>query len=304
MKKVLLIGSCGYIGSRFYYDYKDKYKITGVDLNLYYKCKDSIKDDFNNLSSQYINKFDVIILLAGHSSVGMCDGNLLPVLENNFINFIKLSEKINSDKKFIYASSSSVYGMSKDILAKENEKLDIAINNYDYSKQLVDSYSNFIKSNWFSLRFGTVNGWSPNFRTDIMINAMYNNYVKNNKISISNPKINRPILGINDLCKAIHAIIKNKPIKGIYNLCSFNATPEYLGKKLSKILKCELEIDKKPSFAYDFKINNNKFKKNFNFKFQDTVEKITKEIHNKFSEIKLLHHRKEYFNYVQKDYWL
>lgn len=301
MLKILLIGSSGYIGSRFYFEYCKKYKITNVDLNLFYKGKVSINDDFNNLSKKTINNHDVIILLAGHSSVGMSNGNILPVLKNNFINFIKLIEKINSNKKFIYASSSSVYGMSKNILAKENKKLEIAINNYDYTKQLIDSYAKFIKCDWYSLRFGTVNGWSPNFRNDIMINSMYVNYLHNNKITISNPKINRPILGIKDLCRSVDVIIKNKNKKGIYNLCSFNSTPEILGRSMSDILDCDLIVDKKRSFAYDFKISNSKFKKQFNFEFKDTIKSIVEEIKNNYYNIKVINSRKGYFNYGQKD---
>jgi len=303
MKKLLLIGSSGYIGSRFFYDYKNKYKITCVDLNLFYKNKKqkTIKEDYANLSKSFIDKFDVIILLAGHSSVGMSLGDPLPVINNNFINFIKLSDKINSNKKFIYASSSSVYGMSKDVLAKEDFNLEPAINNYDYSKQLIDSYSSFIKSNWFSLRFGTVNGWSPNFRSDIMINAMFVNYKKNNKINVSNPKINRPILGINDLCNSIHEIIKQDKKSGIYNLCSFNSTPHILGKKISNILKCNLIVDFNNSFAYDFKISNKKFIKDFKFQFKDSVESIVKELKLKYNNIDFTGTRREYFNYVQKN---
>jgi nucleoside-diphosphate-sugar epimerase len=295
----MLIGSSGYIGSRFYLDHCKKYKITNVDFNLFYDGESLIKEDFSNLSKDFINKHDVIILLAGHSSIGMSNGDMLPVIENNFINFVNLSNKISSDKKFIYASSSSVYGMSRDVLAKENKQLDIAINNYDYTKQLIDSYSNFIKCNWFSLRFGTVNGWSPNFRNDIMINAMYLNYLKNNKIVISNPDINRPILGISDLCRSIDSIIENKKETGIYNLCSFNTTPKILGEKLSKVLKCSLEINKESSFAYDFKISNAKFKKYFNFKFKDTTESIVREIQDNYNNIKNIDSRKEYFNYVR-----
>jgi len=297
-KKVLLIGSSGYIGSRFYYECFKKYNISNVDINLSHDKKITIKEDFVNLSTDFINKHDIIILLAGHSSVGMSCGKIIPVIENNFINFIKLSEKINTNKKFIYASSSSVYGMSKEVLAKEDKKLDVAINNYDYSKQLIDSYSSFIKCNWISLRFGTLSGWSPNFRNDIMINCMYSNYLIDKKISISNPDINRPILGISDLCRSFDFIIENKNNNGIYNLCSFNSTPRKLSEKMCKILKCPVDISKKKSFSYDFKVSNKKFKNDFCFEFKDTIESIILEIQENYKNIKNIESRKEYFDYV------
>ena len=87
MLKIMLIGSSGYIGSRFYFEHCKKYKITNVDFNLFYDVNSSIKEDFSNLSKSFINKHDVIILLAGHSSIGMSSGDMLPVIENNFINY-------------------------------------------------------------------------------------------------------------------------------------------------------------------------------------------------------------------------
>jgi nucleoside-diphosphate-sugar epimerase len=134
-----------------------------------------------------------------------------------------------------------------------------------------------------------------------MINAMYLNYKKTNQIKITNPKINRPILGIQDLCRSINAIIKNKNKSGVYNLCSFNSTPEILGRKMRNILNCQLIVDMNPSFAYDFKISNQKFKKHFNFIFKDNIESIVNEIKSKYNQIEYIGVRKEYFDYVQKD---
>jgi nucleoside-diphosphate-sugar epimerase len=297
MKKILLIGSEGYIGSRFNFEFENKYIISKVDLLIHKQNQKEnvIKECFSELNEEYINSHDVIILLAGHSSVGMCKGPILPVIQNNFINFVKLVEKIHSDKKLIFASSSSVYGMHYHNEAKENCKLQPAIDNYDLSKQILDIFQNFIKCNWYSLRFGTVNGWSPNFRTDIMINGMHTNYKKNNNIKISNIKINRPILGIKDLCLAVDRIIdSNENNSGIYNLCSFNSTPEIIGKNVSKYLNCELIIDKRKTFSYNFKISSSKFIKKFNFKFNETIETILSEIETNYDKIEIFGGRNEY----------
>ena len=77
MKKVLLIGSNGYIGTLLYKKFNKIYNITCIDdcwFNPPPNNVDIIKKDFNSLEKDFIQEYDVIILLAGHSSVKMCEG--------------------------------------------------------------------------------------------------------------------------------------------------------------------------------------------------------------------------------------
>ena len=110
MKKILLIGSAGYIGTQLYSELQD-YDVTCVDTCWFDEpLHDCIKKDFNELSTEFIQSFDVVILLAGHSSVKMCEGEFTNAFSNNVTNFINLLGKLTKSQKFIYASSSSVYG--------------------------------------------------------------------------------------------------------------------------------------------------------------------------------------------------
>jgi hypothetical protein len=110
MKKILLIGGNGYIGNRLYKDHSTEYDIISVD-NCWFDNPiiPTIQEDFNDLTEDFLSKFDVIILLAGHSSVKMCEGPLLGAYDNNIRNFVKLASKLKPYQKFIYASSSSAH---------------------------------------------------------------------------------------------------------------------------------------------------------------------------------------------------
>ena len=103
LKRTLIIGSGGYIGSRL----MKEMQATGVDINWFKKGKKDV--DFKDLTRDYYSEFDNIILLAGHSSVKMSEGGLNSCFNNNVRNFIDLIEKLDK-QKLIYASSSSVYG--------------------------------------------------------------------------------------------------------------------------------------------------------------------------------------------------
>ena len=287
MKNILLIGGCGYIGTRLQQELQDKYEIDSIDIEWYGNVlrKENIKKDFNNLTAEELSKYTHIILLAGHSSVKMSE-HMSSTLKNNVVNFVELLEKISDDQVLIYASSSSVYGDTKDKEVTEEYESFRPNNYYDLSKHEADSYAQLSKKCFFSLRFGTVNGYSPNLRNDIMINAMTYNAIENKKIFCFNPEINRPILGISDLCRAIEVILEKgtHQNKGVYNLASFNSDVRTIAKTVSDLTNSDLEVVETPpqhvtnvklqSKAYDFLINSDKFSEVFDFKFHETINTI------------------------------
>ena len=234
--------------------------------------------------------FDVVILLAGHSSVKMCDTDMMSSFNNNVDNFIKLVSKLNKNQKFIYASSSSVYGHTGNSVVDEEYNIFEPNNYYDLSKQVIDMYVTKNDINYYGLRFGTVNGWSPRLRTDIMINAMVSSAKIDGHIKLYIKDIMRPILGIKDLCGAIKAIIDcDVDKRGIYNLSSFNNTSEGIATGVSSVMNIPIveynvsDLEKITNVklqttAYNFAIDSSKFEKEFNFKFNETIESITKSL--------------------------
>lgn len=293
-KTVLLIGGNGYIGSRLCFDLCPKYNLHNVDISWFGSCPRSEIKDYRNLTKSELSKFDAIILLAGHSSVKMCDGPITSSWNNNVNNFINLVEKLDKSQTLIYASSGSVYG-SQNIITTEDIDLQFKpINNYDLTKYSLDIQAqNFIKEGYkiIGLRFGTVNGWSPNTRDELMINAMTKKSILENHININNKDITRPILGINDLTRAVDTIIQN-PISGIYNLASFSDTVGNIGNKVSSILSVDINVNPDVQGAYDFVMDINKFKNTYNFEFKETIESIIDELTNKFDSIKFTNRNK------------
>jgi UDP-glucuronate 4-epimerase len=288
MKNILLLGGNGYVGSFLNYKFKNIFNIKNIDLNWFIDNEEKV--DYNALSKEYINNFDSVILLAGHSSVKMCDNDMLSSFNNNIKNFINLLTKINKSQKFIYASSSSVYGNTQKSVVSETYNNFDPYNYYDLTKQIIDSYAQKTELNYYGLRFGTVNGWSPHLRTDIMINSMTYCAVEEKHIKLYIKDISRAILGIDDLANSIKAIIDcNKNNSGIYNIASFNDTAENIAKDVSQICNVPVveydlnNLDKIKNVkvqlkAYDFSIDTTKFEKTFNFKFKDTTKNITRNL--------------------------
>jgi nucleoside-diphosphate-sugar epimerase len=308
MKKILLIGSNGYIGTFLYKNLHKNYNITCVDtcwFNPPPKDINIINKDFNKLPKSFIQKYDIIILLAGHSSVKMCEGEFSNAFNNNVTNFVNLLNKIDKNQKFIYASSSSVYGSVGGKTVNESYYNFKPYNQYDISKHTIDLYAEKSNIEFYGLRFGTVCGYSPLMRSDVMINAMTTSALEDNEIKLYIKDIMRPVLGINDLSRAVESIIECEDDKrGLYNLASFNKTAEQIAYEVSEITKTlvvEYEVDptqienqKQQTKCYNFSISTKKFKNEFNFKFNENVESITKSIVNNYSKIKKTKRNKIY----------
>ena len=290
LKRTLIIGSGGYIGSRL----MKEMQATGVDINWFKKGKKDV--DFKDLTRDYYSEFDNIILLAGHSSVKMSEGGLNSCFNNNVRNFIDLIEKLDK-QKLIYASSSSVYGSVGGKTVNEKYFGFEPYNQYDISKHTADLYAQKSDVEYYALRFGTVNGYSPFLRSDVMINAMVNSAINDGHIKLYIKDTMRPILGMNDLCEAIRYILASDEDKrGLYNLASFNKTAEQIAYEVANVMGVEVrefEADptqikntKSQTKAYNFSISTLKFRREFKFKFKDTVESLVTELRDRWNDMK------------------
>lgn len=291
MKNVLILGGEGYIGSRLQQVLRTHFTIDIVDTCWGHgKLNPSvIRKDYSELSAEFLSKYDVIIVLAGHSSVKSCEGDIKHSWLNNMTNFDELLEKIGSvcNPLIIYASSASIYGNSKPgELHQEHTVRFLPVNNYDITKYSLDLFAKnkIIRGrNIIGLRFGTVNGWSPNLRTDLMINSMFRSAMANSVIEISNKHINRAILGIEDLCRAIKVCI-DSPVPGIYNLSSFNSSVEHIANIVSDYSHVPIVDNGNTEGVYDFNLDNSYFCKTFDFQFTELVDTILLDLKQNYTK--------------------
>lgn len=243
MKKILLAGGAGYIGTELTKRLmKLDYDITVLD-NLWFgnnldpKIKLIQKDIFEITHKELVN-FDIVIFLAGVSNDPMAEFSP----SENFIQnaacpaYFSYESKKAGVKRFIYASSCSVYGYTVDELYDETSPTTCSYP-YGISKlqgengvmQLADQNFSVI-----SLRQGTVCGYSDRMRFDLVVNTMFKNALLHNEITVNNPSIWRPIFHIQDACSAyIRAIQAPDNISGVFNVASDNYTLGQIGDIVS-----------------------------------------------------------------------
>jgi nucleoside-diphosphate-sugar epimerase len=210
-----------------------------------------IQKDIFNVNYKDLEGFDIVIFLAGVSNDPMAEFSP----SENFIQnaacpaYLSYESKRAGVKRFIYASSCSVYGYTVDELYDESSPTTCAYP-YGISKlqgengvmQLADEQFSVI-----SLRQGTVCGYSDRMRFDLVVNTMFKNALMHGEITVNNPSIWRPIFHIQDACSAyIRAIQAPDNISGVFNVASDNYTLGQIGDivsvEMSKLLNKEIKV--------------------------------------------------------------
>ena len=276
MKKILILGGAGYIGTRLREVLRERHFVKTNDICWFNHDETSDRRDYHKLTKKELAEVEVVIVLAGHSSVPSCLGALYSPWLNNVTNFTDLLDKLD-DQLVIYASSASVYGNSAPgERHKETNTHFTPVNNYDVTKYALDqqaTIANLTGKRVIGLRFGTVNGYSANLRVDVMINSMYHSVQNDQGIQVSNSHISRAMLGIEDLCRAVERCIE-QPVPGIYNLSSFNATVGEIAEAVSRKLGAEIVDKGNTANAYDFALDTALFEQTYDFEFKETPDTI------------------------------
>jgi nucleoside-diphosphate-sugar epimerase len=237
--KVLIVGGAGYLGCVLIPRLLDRgYKVDVVDLfwfgNHLPRQVAVLNQDLFQLTVEDLEAYDQVVFLAGLSNDPMAEYSP----SKNFIfnaaapAYLAYMAKLARVKRYIYASSCSVYGYTENELYDETRSVGSTYP-YGISKlqgeqaalQLADD-----KFSVISLRKGTISGYSPRMRLDLIINTMFKTALRDNTVTVNNPSIWRPILSIEDATTAyIRAIEANFKISGIFNIASGNYTVGEIG---------------------------------------------------------------------------
>ena len=199
-----------------------------------------IEADTRSYSPNYLKGSDVVIDLAALSNDPIGELNPKITLDINYLARVrtaKLAKKMGV-KKYILASSCSVYGFRDNILNEASEAKPITT--YARASLLAENGVLPLSSAHFSvtvLRQGTLYGLSPRMRFDMVLNTMALSIFKNNIIAVQGGLQWRPILHVEDAASAFAQIAKTEPrfINGeIFNVG--NEEQNYQIKDLAKLI--------------------------------------------------------------------
>ena len=301
MKRILITGGAGYIGSKLAtklldLDFKvtilDLLKFSGKSINHLYKYNNFtfIKGDVRNKSliKKLIKSNEFIVPLAALVGAPLCEKKKKEAIDVNLESIKFLIQNVKKKNKIIYLTTNSGYGVGlKNKYCDEKSPLN-HISLYGRTKveaeKIVMSHKNSI-----GFRLATVFGHSHRMRTDLLVNNFVYRSVKFKKLKIFEPHFRRNYIHIEDVVDGILYSINNfnKLKSQIYNLglSSANLTKIMLAKKIKKqipLLKINIIKNIKDPDQRDYYVSNKKIEKR-GFKAKIKIEDGIKELINIFT---------------------
>ena len=296
MKKILILGSEGFLGSVLVPHLINNGKtVVGVDKcffgknNIPNKNFTLYKKDYNHLPKKFFEDFEFIVDLVNISNDPASELNKVFTNTTNYLNKLKLYKKIENNKKilrYIYMSSCSVYGNNKNLISERSKPKPISL----YSK-LCLKYEEYLKKRnkipYTIMRLGTLYGWSERMRYDIAINKIIRDMIFSKKIEILGGTQLRFFCHNQFACDVISQIItenKKQTINKVFNIGNFNTNIIQLTKKILKLTKIKNvhihhEINTVDKRSYEVSIKSaKKFQNKINLN-RLTNESILKTFH-------------------------
>ena len=313
---ILITGGAGYVGSKLVPKLLDLgNKVTVLDLMIY--GEDVLENDKNlkkikgdirdiNLLEKILPNHEVVIHLACISNDPSYELNPTLGKSINFDAFeplVKISRK-NNINRFIYASSSSVYGIKKEKDVTEDMSLE-PLTDYSKFKGECEKILNTYKSDDFittTIRPSTVCGYAKRQRLDLVVNILTNHAFHNRSITVFGGNQLRPNIHINDMVDSYISILKAEPKKingEIFNVGYRNQSVNELAEDVKRIIGDDVKIfNSKSNDNRSYHVSSKKIDEILGFKTKLTIRDAVSDLQNAFKN-KLLTNtfqNENYFN--------
>jgi nucleoside-diphosphate-sugar epimerase len=300
-ENVLVIGGAGYAGTRLVPALLEKYKVKVLDTFWYGQgIFERLHHDTNlelvccdvreiETVKKHLSGIDIVVHLACISNDPSFDldpnlGKSINLL--SFEPIVKLS-KSSGVKRFVYASSSSVYGIKSEERVTENLTLEPLT---DYSRFKADcegillehSSNNFVCT---VLRPATLCGYSERQRFDLVVNILTNHAINTGRIRVFGGSQFRPNLHIEDMVDAYLNVISQpvEKVKGeIFNVGGANLTIQEIAETVSEVTGISRLEYQETNDQRSYRVDSSKIESIIGFKPKRTVNDAVKDITKAF----------------------
>lgn len=311
-EKVFITGGAGYCGSRMVPQLLSRgYAVTVYDI-LYFGDEFLPKDDPNLTvvqgdirdtarlaeASRGHDAFVSLACISNDASFEL-DEQLSTSVNLGAFEPMVLAAKSNGIRRFVYASSSSVYGVSDQPDVTEDHPL-VPLTLYNKYKGMCEPLLAKHADDAFTgvtFRPATVCGYAPRQRLDLSVNILTNHAVNNNKITVFGGSQLRPNLHVQDYCDAVEVLLTapaEKIQNEIFNIGYQNLSIGDIALVVKRVVeeefpeKGDIPIVTAPSDDIrSYHINSDKVKRVLGFEPKYTIEDAVRELCHAFRDGRL-----------------
>lgn len=302
-RTVLVTGGAGYVGSRLIPELLDAgYQVRVLDTcwygepdekltggsNAFSLVRGDIRDE-HLVSKALVGVTDVIHLacISNDPSYDLDPSLGKSINLDSFLPLVKRAKDAGA-RRFVYASSSSVYGIKEEANVTEDLALQPLT---DYSRYKAECEEILLaeRSPGFAtttLRPATVCGPAPRQRMDLTVNLLTNHAYNSGAIRVFGGSQYRPNLHIQDMCRAYLEVLQQdvEKIDGqVFNVGTDNLTVMEIAERVKEIVKKEVELVVEPSpDNRSYRISSERILEHLGFRPLHTVEDAIRDLLNWF----------------------
>lgn len=286
---VFVTGACGYKGSVLV----PKLLAQGHDVVAYdimwfgnflkpHPRLKVLKRDIRNIDNVDLNGIDAIIHLSSVANDPCGDLNPKLTWEISALATMQLADKAvrRGIKRFIYASSGSVYGIKEELQVTEDLELR-PVSEYNKTKMVAErvllSYAEDMTVQ--IIRPATVCGYSPRMRLDVSVNMLTMQALTNRRITVFGGKQVRPNIHIDDITDLYVFMLDHPQHAGIFNAGFENISILDIAERVAEQVETEIIVSESND-PRSYRVNSDKLlatgfrpKKSVNDAIREIIQK-------------------------------
>ena len=306
--KILVVGGAGYVGSVLVAELLERGYAVKILDRLYYG-EDGLRDvrdrvelvvsDMRAFPKQVLDDVEAVINLGGLSNDPTAEYNPKANYEMNAVASIKLAQSCVSSgvRRYLFASSCSIYDRGvgddeQDVIQDEASEVDPKAA-YSAAKRDAEKALLEMASDRFCpviLRKGTIYGFSPRMRYDLVVNTFAKDALAKGRITLHyGGEMWRPLVDVHDVARAYIACLRageDKVGGQIFNLSYRNFRISELALRVRETLKeagvrCEIEVDYAYKGVRSYRVSSEKLERVLGIRPIVSVEESVKDMVDK-----------------------